>query len=78
MRWTLALLNNVALDNPGDATTGTALTDGAGHATAQTPPVTIVNNTLDASVVVTWSFEFPSDGTSTCNQAFEYFVPVIP
>jgi hypothetical protein len=76
MRWTVAL-NNVVLDNGADPITGTAATDGAGYASVTTPFVTIINPALDASVVVTWSFENASDGTGTCDQTFEYTVPII-
>ena len=77
MRWTMAL-NNVSLDNGADPVTGTVATNAAGYASILTPPVTIINAGLDASVVVTWSFENASDGTGNCDQAFEYFVPIIP
>jgi hypothetical protein len=76
MRWNMTL-NNVVLDNPADPTTGTELTDGAGHAAVTTPPVTIVNINLDASVTVTWSFENPLDGSDSCDQVFTYLVPII-
>lgn len=77
MAWTMAL-NNVSLDNVGDATSGTAVTNGVGYASVQTPPVTIIDINQDASVIVTWSFQFPANGTGSCDQAFEYFVPIIP
>ena len=76
MRWSI-LLNNVTLDNGADPITGTAITNGSGYASINTPNVSITDPTQNASVTVNWSFDDVSQGVFDCDQVFVYTV-VLP